>query len=150
MKDMAAVDYYVIRLMRRCAAPAGRLALLVVYGWFGVLKVIGLSPASPLVTALQSQTLPFLGAESFLVLFGVFEVFIGICFIIPRAERIALVLMAGHMVMTALPLVVLPGITWSAPLVPTLEGQYIIKNVALIAVAIALASRLSPMRLAGK
>ena len=45
-----------------------------------------------------------------------------------------------HMVTTAGPLFFLPRETWSGFLVPTLEGQYIINNVMIIAVAIATAA----------
>jgi uncharacterized membrane protein YkgB len=140
------IDRIFIGTMQRLSGPVGRLALVVVYFWFGILKVVGASPASPLVTALQTRTLPMFDAGSFLIVFGVVEVIIGVCFIVPRAERVGIALMAFHMVTTALPLVLLQDIVWSAPLVPTLEGQYIIKNLALVAVAMALASRLPPMR----
>jgi len=139
-------DDRVIAFMRRVSGPISRAALLIVYGWFGALKVFGASPASPLVLELQHRTLPFVHGDWFMVAFGVFEVFIGIAFVIPRAERIAIPLMAAHMVMTTLPLVFLPHMVWTAWFVPTLEGQYIIKNVALIAVAIGIASRLAPLR----
>lgn len=133
--------------MRRASGPVSRAALFVVYGWFGALKVFGLSPASAMVLTLQHATLPsFIGDHAFMVGFGLFEVFIGIAFIIPRAERVAIPLMAAHMVMTALPLFVLPHMVWTSWFVPTLEGQYIIKNIALIAVAMGIASRLVPFR----
>jgi uncharacterized membrane protein YkgB len=50
-------------------------------------------------------------------------------------ERIALVLLVPHMIVTILPLFLLPQIAWQAPFVPTLEGQYMIKNVVIIALA---------------
>ena len=143
--SLASIDRRIIGTMQRFSAPVGRLALFVVYFWFGILKVFGSSPASPLVTALQARTLPFFDGGTFLVLFGILEVFIGICFVIPRAERLGIALMAAHMVTTALPLVMLPHVVWTAPFVPTLEGQYIVKNLALVAVAMALAARLTPM-----
>jgi hypothetical protein len=50
------------------------------------------------------------------------------------------------MVMTFLPLYFLPTVTWSGILVPTLEGQYIIKNLVIIATALGIAAHLHPLR----
>jgi putative oxidoreductase len=47
-----------------------------------------------------------------------------------------------HVVLTLLPLLLLPGLTWQSPLVPTLEGQYIIKNLVILAAALGIASHL--------
>jgi uncharacterized membrane protein YkgB len=58
---------------------------------------------------------------------------------VPRLTRLALVLLAGHVAATLLPLLVLPAISWQGALVPTLEGQYIIKNVLIVAAAITVA-----------
>ena len=49
-----------------------------------------------------------------------------------------------HMIMTFMPLFMLPEVTWSAFLVPTLEGQYIIKNLVIISGAIGIAAHLQP------
>jgi uncharacterized membrane protein YkgB len=43
------------------------------------------------------------------------------------------------------PLVLVPEYTWQSFLVPTLEGQYIIKNMVIIAVAIGIASLTQPL-----
>ena len=141
------IDDRIIAFTRRASGPVSRAALFVVYVWFGALKAFGLSPASAMVLTLQHATLPSsIGDHAFMIGFGLFEVLIGILFVSPRAERIAIPLMAAHMVMTALPLFVLPHMVWTGWLVPTLEGQYIIKNIALIAVAMGIASRLAPLR----
>jgi uncharacterized membrane protein YkgB len=41
------------------------------------------------------------------------------------------------------PLVILPNETWQKTLVPTLEGQYIIKNLVIIALALVIGAHLS-------
>jgi uncharacterized membrane protein YphA (DoxX/SURF4 family) len=112
-----------------------RLAMAVVYFWFGILKLFGLSPANPMVQSLQARTLPILTFDQFIVLFALFEMLISILFLIPKATRVAMVLFLTHMVMTTMPLFVLPQMTWQSALVPTMEGQYIIKNVVLIVLA---------------
>ena len=47
---------------------------------------------------------------------------------------------------TALPLVFTPDMVWQGWFVPTLEGQYIIKNTVLVSAAIGIASQLTPIR----
>lgn len=115
------------------------ISLFVVFVWFGALKLFGLSPAGPLVVDLFDKTLgimlPFLSADSFIMILGGLEVAIGILFVVPRMERVAVVLLIPHMITTIMPLFLAQAMTWSAPFVPTLEGQYIIKNVVIIALA---------------
>lgn len=112
-----------------------RIALAIVYIWFGALKLIGESPANPLVSDLLERTLPFLTFDQFIIFLGIFEVAIGALFLLPRAQAFAVGLVIPHIVMTTGPLLLLPQIAWSSPLVPTLEGQYIIKNVLIVALA---------------
>jgi uncharacterized membrane protein YkgB len=50
------------------------------------------------------------------------------------------------MVTTVMPLFMLPSATWSAFLVPTMEGQYIIKNILIIAAAIVVAAHVHPLK----
>ena len=125
--------------------PFARFGLFVVFFWFGLLKVIGLSPASHLVEQLFEQTVSLISFADFIILFGLFECLIGILFIIPGFERAVIPMLFLHMVMTIMPLFILPEITWSGFMVPTLEGQYIIKNLVIIATAVGIAAHLHPL-----
>ncbi len=122
----------------RIFVPFSRFSLFVIFFWFGILKVVGMSPASGLVERLFNQTIPFMSFGTFLILFGLFECLIGILFLIKGAEKVVIPLLFIHMITTTGPLFVLPQETWSGFLVPTLEGQYIIKNLVIIATAIGL------------
>src|SRR3989344_3395446 len=139
-------DIKVLHFFRLISVPISRLGIFVVFFWFGILKVFSLSPASPLVLALLSRTMPFIPPETFLVFFGVLECFIGLLFLIKGAERIAITILFLHMITTFMPLILLPQVTWSGILVPTLEGQYIIKNLAIITAAIGIAAHLHPLQ----
>ncbi|RIW15717.1 hypothetical protein D0X99_09845 [Algoriphagus lacus] len=112
----------------------GRISLFIIYFWFGILKVLGISPAEPLVNNLFDQILagiiPF---DIFSRLFGLFECIIGIIWLFPQITRMALYILLIHMVSTFLPVLLLPNDTWHSWFTPTLVGQYIIKNFALIA-----------------
>lgn len=139
------IDLRLIRLSKDFFIPVARFGLFVVFFWFGLLKVIGLSPASGLVQRLFEQTIPFMDFGTFLILFGLFECLIGILFLVRGAERIVIPLLFIHMITTFGPLVLLPEETWSGVMVPTLAGQYIIKNVVLIAAAIGIAGNIRPL-----
>ena len=129
--------------LKQTSILLSRVALFIIYFWFGLLKVIGQSPASEMVHHLMDKTMPFMPFGLFIVLFGLFEMAIGVLFLIPNATRLALGLFAIHMFTTILPLFMMSEV-WSHMFVPTLEGQYIVKNIALIACAVTIWSSLPP------
>lgn len=143
--NIKTLDHTLIRFFHRISIPLARFGLFVIFFWFGILKVIGLSPASGLVQALFQTTIPWMPFSVFIVLFGLFEMLIGVLFLIRGAERIVIPLLFAHMITTFMPLFLLPQETWSGFLVPTLEGQYIIKNLALIACACGIVAHLPPV-----
>jgi uncharacterized membrane protein YkgB len=126
--------------------PFARFALFVVYFWFGALKLLGMSPAGPLVTALWLKTIPFIPLNKFMILFASYEMLIGILFLIPRLERLAIACLLMHVSTTVMPLILLPGIVWQMFLVPSLEGQYIIKNIVIVALALSIGASLRARR----
>ncbi|MDP1689128.1 MAG: hypothetical protein Q8L47_03285 [bacterium] len=142
------IDLILISFYRKNEEKFARFAIFLVYFWFGVLKLIGLSPATPLVKELYDVTIGSIGIIPFTFfypLFSLLEVTIGILFLIRGLERPAILLLAFHLVTTILPLIFLPQITWHSFLVPTLEGQYIIKNILIAACAIVVGSKLVPI-----
>ena len=140
------MDRTLIGMCKKYAAPAARVAIFIVFFWFGTLKVLDLSPAEPLVEELFARTISFLNFSAFILAFGLLEMLIGILFLIPKATRVVIPLLILHMATTALPLFLLRTTTWSSLLVPTLTGQYIIKNIVIIAAAIGIASHLHPLK----
>lgn len=110
-----------------------RIAMVIVYFWFGILKVLEKSPADKLVEELHAVTIEgLISYSSFFVLLGVVEVAIGILFLLPKFTRAALVIFLVQMFTTFGPLVFLSDISWTEFGVPTLAGQYILKNVVLV------------------
>lgn len=142
---IAQIDARLIAFFHKAFLPAARIALFVVFFWFGFLKVIGLSPAGTMVHQLFDVTISFLPFDAFYLGFGLFECLIGILFLVPKAERVVMPLLGLHMFTTAGPLMLVPSATWSSFLVPTLEGQYIIKNLVIIALAIGVSAQLVPL-----
>ncbi|MDO8466833.1 MAG: hypothetical protein Q7S83_01695 [bacterium] len=145
MHFLEKLDRQIISKISAAFPFVARLALFVVFFGFGALKLFDASPANPLVENLLHNTLPFIGFNEFIIGLGIFEMLIGICFAIPRLERLAILLLVPHMITTGMPLFLLPEIAWSSFLVPTLEGQYIIKNLVIIALAMGIASQLKPI-----
>jgi uncharacterized membrane protein YkgB len=140
-------DERVLTFLWKYSDEIGRATLAIIFIWFGWLKVVALSPAAGLLGILLDSTfLSIIPYDIFLVTFGLVEVAIGVLFLIPKMERIAILFLLIHMVTTILPLFMLPEVAWQSPLIPTLEGQYMLKNVALIALALGIGSHLHPLK----
>ena len=118
-----------------------RMALGIVFFWFGALKLIpGLSPAEDLAgRTIEQLTFGAIPASVALPVLALWEVAIGLGLLLGRWMRVTLLLLFVQMAGTITPLFLFPEETFvSFPFVPTLEGQYIIKNVVLVAAAIVL------------
>ncbi len=139
-------DIRIISRFQKLEVPLARIAIFIVYFWFGLLKLFGVSPATSLVQALFEKTIQFMPFATFYTLFAIFEVAIGLLFLVRGLERLAIFLIGLHLITTILPLIFLPHIAWQAFLVPTLEGQYIIKNVLIAASAVVVGSKLIPIK----
>ncbi len=112
-----------------------RLSLGIIFFWFGVLKFIpGLSVAQDLAThTISVLTFGHLGPATSLPMLATWECIIGLGLLSGRFLRFTLVLLLAQMAGTFLPLLFFPHETFKVfPLVPTLEGQYIIKNLVLV------------------
>ncbi|MEX1170779.1 MAG: DoxX family protein [Chloroflexota bacterium] len=118
-----------------------RIALGVVFFWFGALKLIpDASPAEALAgQTIERLTFGAVPAATALPILAVWEVAIGVGLFIGRGMRITLLLLFVQMLGTITPLFLFPTETFTQfPWAPTLEGQYIIKNVVIVAAAIVL------------
>ncbi len=132
------------RLTHWCADHALlllRVSVGVVYLWFGALKFFpGLSPAQDLAArTIARLTFGCLDPSASVPLLALLESLIGLGLITGRWMRATLLLMLGQMLGTVTPLFLFPGETFTTfPIAPTLEGQYILKNIVLISAAILL------------
>jgi uncharacterized membrane protein YphA (DoxX/SURF4 family) len=116
-----------------------RIAMGIIFIWFGALKPLGLSPAEALV----AKATAWIPVPGFLYILAAWEIAIGICFLFKRLTRWAVVLLFLHMPGTLLPLITLPDEVFVRfPYGLTLEGQYIIKNLVLIAAGIVIGGQL--------
>lgn len=139
------LDKKLIKFFQRTYIPLARIAFFIVFFWFGLLKLTGISPAESMAEELIATTI---GSQYFDVLFkllAIIECAIGILFLIPKAVRVIIPILFIHMIIVCSPLFLLPSYTWQSLLVPTLEGQYIIKNIVIIALAFGVAANTSPL-----
>jgi uncharacterized membrane protein YphA (DoxX/SURF4 family) len=133
------VDVRLTQWMARYGVVTLRVTLGIVFFWFGVLKFFpGLSPAQTLaVKTIDALTVGLLPAGVSLALLATLECAIGLGLISGKFMRLTLLLLAFQMVGAASPLVLFPGEVFAQfPYAPSLEGQYIIKNLVLVSAGI--------------
>jgi uncharacterized membrane protein YkgB len=129
-----------VRWMQEHGLKLLRYSIAVVFIWFGVLKMAGFSPATELV----ANTVYWADPEWFVPFLGGWEVLIGVCFLFRQFLRLGFYLLAPQMIGTLLPLLLLPNIVFYQGYfwLPTLEGQYIIKNLVIISAALVIGAHL--------
>ena len=118
-----------------------RFAVGIVFLWFGALKLFpGASPAEDLAgRTIETLTLGLVPTSVALLILAIWEVAIGVGLIVGRWMRAVLLLLFVQMLGTVTPLILFPSETFSVfPIQPTLEGQYIIKNIVIVSAAIVL------------
>jgi uncharacterized membrane protein YkgB len=133
------LDQHIARLMSRWSIPALRISFGIIFIWFGILKPLDISSAESLLKA-TVVWLPFGSPGFWLIVIGWWEVIIGVTFLFKRTTKIAIGLLFLQMFGTFMPLILLPELTFQNGniLAPSLEGQYIIKNVMIISAALVL------------
>jgi uncharacterized membrane protein YkgB len=143
-----AVDEAVAGWMERYGVTVLRIALGVVFVWFGALKVIGHSPVEDLVR----ETAYFLPAGFVVPAIGVWEVIIGFGLIFPVALRLTLLMFWAQMAGTLLVLIVHPSLSFQDgnPLLLTVEGEFVIKNLVLIAAGLVIGGQVRSGRIVAK
>jgi uncharacterized membrane protein YkgB len=132
------LDVRITGTLARIGVPILRVALGVVFLWFGVLKFFpGVSPAETLAArTIEQLTFGAIRPNVSLPVLAAWESLIGVGLILNVWMRGILLLLAIQMLGTFTPLILFPTETFSVwPFVPTLEGQYIIKNIVLIGAA---------------
>jgi len=130
-----AIDIVVTDWLARHGITILRVGLGVIFLWFGVLKFLpGASPATDLAgRTIEILTFGMMPSSVSLVVLAVWESIIGLGLISGRFLRATLLLLVMQMLGTLTPLAFFPTETFAQlPYAPTLEGQYIIKNIVLI------------------
>ncbi len=132
------LDVRITATLARWGVPVLRFGLGIVFLWFGALKFFpGASPAEALAArTIEVMSFGLIGPAVSLPVLAAWESLIGIGLLTGRYLRATLFLLALQMLGTLTPLLFFPAETFSIfPYAPSLEGQYIIKNVVLIGAA---------------
>ena len=132
------VDEAVSGFMERYGVTVLRVAVAIVFIWFGALKVIDRSPVEGLV----KDTIFFLPEDTFFVVIGVWEIAIGVGLLVPVLLRLTLALFWLQMAGTFLSLIVVPDRAFQDgnPLLLDVTGEFIVKNLVLIAAGLVIGS----------
>jgi uncharacterized membrane protein YphA (DoxX/SURF4 family) len=118
--------------------PVLRVSLGLVFLWFGALKLVpGLSPAQDIAArTIEQLTFGLVQPSLALPVLALWELLIGVGLVFGWFLRATLLLLAVQMLGTLTPLVLFPAETFTLfPIAPTLEGQYILKNMVLVGAA---------------
>jgi uncharacterized membrane protein YkgB len=131
------IDRAIKNFMKHWAIPILRASFAIIFIWFGILKPLGLSPAENLIL-ITIDWMPILKPQQWLHVIGWWEVAIGFTFLFKKTTKVAIALLYLQLIGTFLPLFILPEITFQDGIVyqPTLEGQYIIKNLMILSAAL--------------
>ena len=150
LRTLAMVDAgeaAVHRWLMRYSIFALRMSMGTVYLGFGILKYFpGVSPAESLVLAvthvLSFGLVPTVIPNGVaMVLLATLECAIGLLLITGRWLRVAIYLLGAQLVGILSPAVLLAGREFAGPHhMPTLEGQYVLKDVILVAAAMVIAT----------
>jgi uncharacterized membrane protein YphA (DoxX/SURF4 family) len=133
------IDSAVVRWMARFGPALLRISLGIIFLWFGILKFFpNLSPAQDLATrTISVLTMGLVPPSISLPLLAAWECLIGIGLLIGHGLRFTLFLLYIQMLGTLTPVFLFPNEVFvRIPYAPTLEGQYIIKNMVLISAGI--------------
>lgn len=140
-------DQTLVSLMSAYGIHLLRWAIAVLWLWFGSLKLINASPGAELVM----RRVFWLPPRMALVFIGSWEMLIGagLLFTHPLVLRATLLLLWLQIARTFQVFFLLPEAAFQGrnPLLPTLEGQYAIKNLVLIAGGLVIGSTLRRRRM---
>jgi len=133
------IDVQITDWMARNGIALLRISLGIIFFWFGVLKFFpGLSPAQGLaIKTIEVLTFGMVSPDVSILILASWECLIGLGLIFGWFLRATLLLLFVQMLGTVTPVLLFPAEVFTRiPYAPTLEGQYIIKNLVLISAGI--------------
>jgi putative oxidoreductase len=138
------IDAVLIPFLQRWSLPALRWSLAIVFVWFGALKLFGVSPVVDLV----ASTVYWVDPSWFVPVLGAIEVLIGLGLAARFGLRIVLLALIGQMLGTFLVFVLLPEVAFQDgnPLMLTVEGEFVLKNLVLLAAAMVVGAEVDRSR----
>lgn len=137
MDRLQEFDQSVSAFFRRWGIPALRVSVAIVFMWFGALKVFGVTP----VTDLVADTVYWFDPDWVVPALGVVEIVVGLGLLFQVAMRAVLGLFFLQMIGTFLVFVLQPEVAFQDgnPLLLTVEGEFVLKNLVLISAGMVIA-----------
>jgi len=137
MDRLHQVDRRVGAFFRKWGVPALRVSLAIVFIWFGALKVLDVTP----VTELVANTVYWFDPDWVVPALGVVEIIVGLGLLFQVAMRAVLGLFFLQMIGTFLVFVLQPEVAFQDgnPFLLTVEAEFIVKNLVLIAAGMVIA-----------
>jgi uncharacterized membrane protein YphA (DoxX/SURF4 family) len=133
------IDIYLTNWLAAHSINLLRISLGIIFFWFGVLKFFpGLSPAQDLATrTIEILSFGLISPQLSILILATWECSIGLGLISGLFKRGTIFLLLAQMMGTITPVFFFPTEVFTTlPYAPTLEGQYIIKNLVLISAAL--------------
>lgn len=129
-----AIDDKIIAFMQTWGLDLLRMALGIVYIWFGALKIAGVSPVANLIQTAYS----FLPQPFTIIAIGILEIVIGVGFLFKfwlKGTIFLMLMQMGGVMMTPL---LAPHRFYlnENPFLLSAEGEFVIKNLVFIAAAL--------------
>jgi uncharacterized membrane protein YkgB len=108
-----------------------QLSLVIIYIWFGVLKVLNSSPVAELI----QKSLPAFPQSSFLLFLGLYEILAGVLLLHKKTLRIGVVMIWLQLAGIFLGAIINPFIYFQKgnPFLLNINGEFVIKNLVLLA-----------------
>lgn len=124
------LDEGAVRFMTQYGVLLLRVSLGITFVWFGALKVFDVSPVSDLV----ASTVYWVPPAFFVPFLGYWEILVGLGLITGLFLRVTLLFFLMQMAGTFLVLIVKPDVAFQFgnPLLLTVEGEFVVKNLVLI------------------
>jgi uncharacterized membrane protein YkgB len=137
-RRLDALRWRLDRILRRTSLPLLRASLGVVFIWFGALKLADATPVKELVAA----TVPWVDPELSVRALGGFEIVIGAALMSGFMLGWVCAAMVAHLGGTFLTVVMQPEALFQHgnPLMLTMEGEFVTKNLVLITAALVIAT----------
>ena len=112
-----------------------RISFGIIYFWFGILKYFPhTSPAESLAeNTIYNLVMGFMPKHTCLILLAIMETGLGLMFVTGKFIKTAIIIALFHMVCTCTPFFFISELSFTKPpVVFTLVGQYIMKNIVFI------------------
>jgi uncharacterized membrane protein YkgB len=142
------LDRRFVGFLNRWGIPMLRVSLGLVFIWFGALKIFRVSPVADLV----ARTVYWVDPSWFVAVLGGVEVIIGLGLLVGRALRTVLALFWLQMLGTFLVLIIQPDVAFQRgnPLLLTVEGEFVVKNLVLLSAGMVVGSTVRRRRRSGE